>query len=314
MKPVKNNKTSKVKSFFFFLLIAILFWGLTKLSRQYTASVDTSIMYTNIPSQMMLDDGNAESISFEITANGFEFLTYKLKVPILKIDVESFYNEETNKAVISKANVIRLVSKQLEKGVAIKNVSANELIVKLNPIVSKKIPVLSQIKISYKNGFNGLDSLVVRPDSVFISGPEYALEEIDHIQTAPIDIKNAERDIEVAAALLLPTNGKVSVMPDTVTLEMKVTEFLQMQMTVPLEIINLPSDITIKLIPENVQVTFSISVNDFKEISATDFTIICDYSKRNSDENYFIPTLLKGPKNTRNIEILDKKIDFLIFK
>ena len=74
MKPVKNNKTSKVKSFFFFLLIAILFWGLTKLSRQYTASVDTSIMYTNIPSQMMLDDGNAESISFEITANGFEFL------------------------------------------------------------------------------------------------------------------------------------------------------------------------------------------------------------------------------------------------
>ena len=130
MKPVKNNKTAKVKSFFFFLLIAILFWGLTKLSRQYTASVDSSILYTNIPPQMMLDDGNAESISFDITANGFEFLTYKLKVPILNIDVESFYDEETNKAVISKANVIQLVSKQLEKGVAIKNVSVNELIVK----------------------------------------------------------------------------------------------------------------------------------------------------------------------------------------
>ena len=146
MKSVKNNKASKIKSFFFFLLLAILFWGLTKLSKQYTANVETMIEYTNIPLQMMLDEGNVDRISFEISANGFEFLTYKLKVPILKIDVESFFDEKTGKASISKSNIIRLVSEQLEKGVAIKNVSVNELNVSLSSIISKKIPLIQNIE------------------------------------------------------------------------------------------------------------------------------------------------------------------------
>lgn len=314
MKSVKNNKASKIKSFFFFLLLAILFWGLTKLSKQYTANVETMIEYTNIPLQMMLDEGNVDRISFEISANGFEFLTYKLKVPILKIDVESFFDEKTGKASISKSNIIRLVSEQLEKGVAIKNVSVNELNVSLSSIISKKIPLIGQLDIAYRNGFNSVDSLIVSPDSVTISGPEQVIKDIDHIKTVPLKIKEADKDIQEVTPLLLPENGIISVDHKSATLQLKVKEFAQMEIKVPLEVINLPSDIKLKLIPENVRVSFSISIDDFKNTSVNDFIIICDYSKRISDGNYFIPLLLSGPKNARSIEIIDKKIDFLIFK
>ena len=314
MKMGKNNKASKVKSFLFFLLLAILFWGLTKLSKQYTANVETLIQYTNIPSQMMLDKGNVDRISFEISANGFEFLTYKLKVPVLEIDVESFFDGESGQATISKSNIIRLVSEQLEKGVAIKNVSVNELNVALSDIISKKIPVVGQLDIAYRNGFNSLDSLIISPDSVTISGPEHALKDIDHVKAALVKIKDADADIMEVTPLLLPGNDIISVDHSSVTLQLKVKEFAQMELKVPLEVINLPSDIKLKLIPENVRVSFSISIDDFKKTSANDFAIICDYSKRISDGNYFIPILLSGPKNARNIEIMDKKIDFLIFK
>ena len=95
---------------------------------------------------------------------------------------------------------------------------------------------------------------------------------------------------------------------------MDVKEFTQKELTLPIEIINLPEGVTIKLIPEISTIRFDVSVDDFRNTVENEFRLVCDYSERNEQENFIIPRLLNQPEDVLNIEILDKKIDFLIFK
>ena len=70
-------KNSKLKGIFFFLLLATVFWVLTKFSRQYTATAKATIHYLNIPEATQIKDDNLKKIDFNLTTSGFEFLYYR---------------------------------------------------------------------------------------------------------------------------------------------------------------------------------------------------------------------------------------------
>ena len=62
------------------------------------------------------------------------------------------------------------------------------------------------------------------------------------------------------------------------------------------------------------KVSFNVPVKAFNSVSKNDFRLFCDYSKKNEKENFMLTQLSKRPTGIRDVEIKDKKIDFLIFK
>ena len=57
----KKHKNLKVKRFLFFLLLAAIFWVLTKFSREFTATMVAKIQYENVPENAALSEGNLKS-------------------------------------------------------------------------------------------------------------------------------------------------------------------------------------------------------------------------------------------------------------
>ena len=55
---------------------------------------------------------------------------------------------------------------------------------------------------------------------------------------------------------------------------------------------------------------FAVRSNEISE----DLVLICDYTKRDKNENFMIPELLEKPESILNIVIKAKKVDYLIFK
>jgi len=313
-KPREKFKTTKVKMFFFFLLLALIFWILTKFSRDYTATAAANIVYESIPNQTLLADGNTKKVTFDITTNGFELMFYKLKAPTVPVEVSKYYKEGDKQVKVSKNELIKLISEELDKGIAVKNLSVEDLVVNLDMIFSKKIPVIATKEISFKNGFNAVDSLKIEPDSVTISGPSKILDGVKNVKTKPFVVKNLEKNLSKNVSLKKPDNKTYTISPEEVTLSLHVKEFTQKEITLPLQIINLPAHTTIKLIPEIVTVTFLVSLNNYKNITKEDFRIVCDYSERNDDQNFMISRLVKKPAGILHLEISDKKIDYLVFK
>lgn len=310
----KNNKNLKVKRFLFFLLLATIFWVLTKFSREFTATMQAKINYTNIPETAALAEKNIDNITFDLTANGFEILFYKFKKPTIDVQVGKYYTKEKGGFIISKSDLIRMVASNFNRNLAVKNLSVEQLNVRLDPIVLKKVKVIAMTDISFKNGFKAVDSIKVSPDSITISGPSGSLKNINTISTDLISLKDVEKNISETIKISKPNNAIVSIKPSKVDVKLVVAEFSQGQFTLPVEVINLPPDLEIKLVPQTVTVSFDISVNEFAKISKDNFRIVCDYSKRNIDENFMLPFLEKKPNDIINVVFEPKKIDFFKFK
>lgn len=310
----RNYKSTKVKLFLFFLFLAMIFWVLTKFSREFTTTMDAKIKYENLPETATLSSNNATNITFDLTANGFEILFYKFKKPKVVIDVSKYYTKEKKTFVISKTELLRKVSSNFNRNLAVKNLSVNQLNVHLDPIILKKVRVLAKTKISFKNGFKATDSVKVVPDSVTISGPTGSLKEIDYVETEVLTLGEVEQSISETAKIVSPSKEIVTINPKEVKVKIPVAEFSQGQFTLPVEVVNLPPDVNIKLIQSTVTVTFDISVKDFPDVSKNNFRVVCDYSKRNQNENFMLPVLEKKPTGALNIEFDPQKIDFLIFK
>ena len=65
-----KNKNPKIKSFLFFLLLATLFWFLTKFSRDSEATLTTTLDYINIPDSVIVTNDNVKEITFDVSGNG----------------------------------------------------------------------------------------------------------------------------------------------------------------------------------------------------------------------------------------------------
>ena len=304
----------KVQLFFFFLVVASVFWVLTKFSREFTASVVAKINYRNLPETAALSEGNPSEVSFDLTANGFEIIFYKLKKPSVEVDVAKHYDSTENGFVISRNELVRKLNSQFNKYMDIRNLSVEGLQVNLDPIILKKVVVRPLHEISFKEGFKPIDSIRIEPDSVTISGPKGILDDIFSVKTELITLKNVERSISHTATIASPSEEVVSINPAQTEISWPVAEFSQGRFTLPVEVINLPPGLELKLVPERITVYFDIAVSDFANVSQENFRIVCDYSKRNDTDNFMLPIVAKHPEGAVNIVFEPKKIDFFIFK
>ncbi|MBK5213705.1 MAG: YbbR-like domain-containing protein [Flavobacteriaceae bacterium] len=310
----KNSKNTKVKRFLFFLLLATIFWVLAKFSREFTAAMTAKINYVNIPETAALSENNTRSITFDLTANGFEILFYKFKKPTIAVPVGKYYSKEKGGFKISRSELRSMVASNFSRNKDIKNLSVDELNVRLDPIILKKVRVKAKATFTFKDGFKPVDSIKIVPDSVTISGPSGTLKNIHTIETELLSITDVEKDVSETAKIESPGSEIVSIKPNKVKIMLAVAEFSQGQFSLPVEVINLPPAVEIKLVPQKVLVSFDVSVNDFTEISKENFRLVCDYSQRNKDESFMIPFLEKKPQNIRNVLFEPKKVDFFVFK
>lgn len=310
----KAHNTNKLKTFLVFLFVACIIWVLTKFSKDYTATVPASLHYTNLPENSVLGDNNLSEVNFDLTANGFEFLKHQLKTPLIEIDVATFYSEEIKTAIIPKNELIRIISAQLNNEKAVANLSIDELNVSLDLLVTKMVPVVVDSRISFKEGFRATNGYQLKPDSVSVSGAKLLLDTLKQISTEPITLDGLDISKELDVALVLEGTEDVILRPERVSLNISVEEFTQKTVSVEITLLNVPSDTTLKIIPERVDISFDVSVARFNSITAEDFTIVCDFNERNSEENFMTAKLSSKPTDIFNVELNERKIDYLIFK
>jgi|SRR5690554_225374 len=311
---LNKYKNNRLKLFLFFLLVAGIFWVLTKFSREFTTSMVATIDYQSIPETAALAKDNPKELSFDLTANGFEILFYKFKKPSLNIQVADYYQKDKGGFTLSRNEVLKLISNSFNRYLEVKNLSLDQLNVKLDRIVLKKVKVKPKTDIAFKNGFKALDSIVLIPDSVTISGPESSLKSIKFVKTKTLTLKNIDKNISETVAIISPADEVVAIKPSSVNLQWTVAEFSQGKFNLPVEVINLPPGKELKLVPQIVSVTFDIALQEFAGITMENFKVVCDYSQRNKEENFMLPKLIKKPDGAVNIAIEPKKIDFFVFK
>ncbi|EDM43264.1 hypothetical protein SCB49_00877 [unidentified eubacterium SCB49] len=307
-----NN--SKWKTFLFFLVVASLFWVLTKISKEFTAPISASIELVNIPESVSIKEKNADEVTFNFFASGYGFLGYKLKSQSLAIDVSKYMSVNKNTINITEDQLIQEINIQFPSNRSANTLSIDELTLTVDPIIRKKVKVVVQNKTTYKKGFRLIGAVSVVPDSIFVSGPQKNVAQIDSVVTNTVLLENLNDNVSKRVRIVKPKVSGITMSNENVSVSWTVKEVAQKEFEIPITLINEPFRETIKMIPNKVKIRVDITLDHFNAVKASDFEVVCDYDHRNIDESFMIAHLKNKTDKVEHIELTTQKIDYLTFK
>ena len=153
------------------------------------------------------------------------------------------------------------------------------------------------------------------PDSIAIVGPKKYLENINKVSTKNITLNDVQKDIETTVDLDVsnyPAYLKFS--KTKVLLTGKVDKFTEGKIAVPVQLVNLPKNLTLSIFPKEIPVVFYTSLSAYNSIERNDFRIECDYNSLDLSSNVMIPKLVLYPKSAKTAELQINSLEYVITK
>lgn len=312
---LKNNR--KFKIFLFFLILTSIIWLLIELSKSYVSTVNFNVEYTNIPADKLLQSSPNSKLDFVIKAPGFSLLRYNIKSPSVQLNLETVLKQK-GKFFLLPNNQISNLNKQLPSDVEVVNVVKDTLFIELGINISKKIPVVSNVDVKFKLGYNYLEKLRVTPDSVVIIGPEKYLDTISKINTVSLKLAEVYETIDQDIELLIPNNNKhITISNEKVRIFGEVDKFTEGILNIPVTIINEPENgDKLNPFPKEIKIIYTVSLSNFNKVNANSVSVIFDYMEYKNDSliQYLSPVIQQKSEYIHSLKIVPSKVEFLIQK
>jgi len=313
---LKANSSSISKNFILFFLLAVVFWFLTKLSKEYESTVIYPVAYENLPQDKLLQETPQSELGIHIKATGFKILSGKLFPKTIKIDASNLSAKSATEYYLLLSKQKTSIQKQMNAGVDIDHFMEDSIALNLGVLQQKKVPVQLQSEINYQLGYSAKGNIQITPDSITLSGPESILDTIRSVQTIPLVMNdvassiNEELDLKPFAA-----SDKIKFNQTSVTLSAEVEKFTEGTQKVSFVILNPPQDVTINTFPKEVTITYKVALSNFNEVNAASFLVECDYLMSSENNlSYLVPRLSRQPDLVKNVKITPSKIEFVIEK
>jgi hypothetical protein len=296
--------------FISFVLISFVIWFFKKFSKEYQEEIKMEIEIVDFPQSYIISSISDSHINLNLYATGFQFLYYYFFDNTIKISFKkaSYTN---NVGYLEIASEFNKLQDQLIGDSQILSFFPSSIEIKYQPEFSKKIPVV-QPKFNLDLGYS-ITGIKLDPDSIIVSGPKNLLLEIDDIN---LNYKN-ESLINSNFFKKIPIKKiekKLNYNFSEVNVELFVELFTEKNLTIPISVSNFPDDTVLKLFPSEVEVVFSSTLNNLKNIKPSDFKVGFNYDSIDKGKKIVKVKLINAPPNSQNIRLKPKNVYFLIRK
>src|SRR5690606_36201817 len=151
-------------------------------------------------------------------------------------------------------------------------------------------------------------------DSVSVSGPKSYIETLHDWPTDTLKLSNIQKNGTHKLPLTRPVNAQIVPAFDVIDVTLKVDEFTEKEVIVPIIVKNAPD--SLKIFPENIKLSFTVGLSNYNLVSSADFTVEVDLKDIPLDtEKNTIPVLLSNrPSIVHNINVNPKSVEFFFVK
>ena len=313
-KIASSFKSKRVNVFALFLVLALLFSVLTKLSKDYTQTIVFNIEAVNIPEDKVIIKDSTHAIHITLTTYGFRLMKYYFSKPSIEVNFQNLDKNKTHYFWTEKRELPNVVS-QLDSSIKIESVNPDTIVFRYDVNNIKKIPVVLDAEINFSSGFDLIESYKLEPDSIKVIGPKVLTDSITEVVTKHLKLDDINSNISASVQLKLPKDlQEIKFSQNQVIVSAVVEKFTEGSIDVPVNIINIPDNIKIKFYPKTVSVVYYTSLSNFKTISSSSFIIECDYNALNAQDTYLIPKIVQQPDRVKNVRLNEKRIEFILLQ
>lgn len=161
--PPKRGKTAF--RFFISLLLAILFWLFNSLSATFTEELPVQVNYHFSPDKIAVEQ-LPQVVQVLVQTNGWHLLREKFKKRELEIDLADFHAQN----IIITNDQKELFRSSMSHGFEILKITPDSIPLHIEDKVSRLIPVVPNLSISFQSGYFISDTIEITPDSILITG------------------------------------------------------------------------------------------------------------------------------------------------
>lgn len=311
-----ENNTKISKSFIVFLITAVVIWFLITLSKVYTISISFPVKYSDLSQDKILQNEPLKEIDILVKSTGFNILSTRFLNQSIELNAGNLNKKSTFSYYFLIKNQKNKIQRQLRSGIEIQEISLDTIYLELGSLISKKVPLIPNLEIDYHIGYDLLDSEVIRPDSILISGPEAYVDQIDKIHLELLKLDDVKSDFSQKVKILRPENSNnLKVASEFATISGRVEKFTEGVFEIPYKVLNLPEGVDVTSLHKTVKVYFVVGLSDFNKIDKNFFQVVCDYTlSKENNLDYLVPKVIVKPAFIKSFKVVPNKIDFLIQK
>ena len=318
-QKIKSKVNQEVLTYFVFLLIAITIWYLNALSEDYTAELGFAVKYTDFPEDKILANTPPERLLLTIHGQGFTLLKYRFGLILSPLTLEASYNTLRHKSqgdyYLATQSVFNRISAQLSSDVDLRQVAPDTLNFVFTETVRREIPVMPQVQLQFEKGFLPRGDVLVQPEKVMVTGPQTIIDTMQYVYTQTRSFRNLKDTLITSLNLQPVTHLRFS--ENEVRIMQAIQRHTEATVTVSIEPINLPEDVTMRVFPGNITVNCMVPIVDYERLRAHLFRAVVDYNSiRNATDNQAKASVMmvRKPDFVTDMSFHPVNVDFIIEK
>lgn len=308
----KSTQDKRLNVFVLFLFLSFLISLLVKLNNTYTQTLSFELKPIQLPSNELLVSKGPKAINITISGRGFELLKHYIELPVIEVDFSRLRKNNSQYIWTERSQLDKIIN-HFDAEISVKSITPDTVVFPFDKQFVKKVPVKVLVNPSFAFGFDLVGSFQSQPDSITLIGPESVLKSIASVPTKAITLNEINTSIEMPVALNLPSgSAQLQASHNTISVVAKVAKFTEGTVNIPVTITNVPEDLIINFFPKEISVVFYSSLEAYKSISESDFTVACDFNLLNADNKYLNPILVKQPLTIKSAKLQMTQLEYII--
>ncbi len=261
------------------LLFSAVFWLITKLSQETSATLSRPLVFSAFPDGLVAASQSDSIISFRLETTGIRLINYYIssRGDTLSFDAEGLSvirRHDVNYYFITANEIFGMITENVNARGSINNIKPDTVFLELVPVIQKLLPVKLHAEISFEQRFRQYGSITVDPDSVLVSGPRSILDTLESVATAVWTPGRLRQTVQEAVPLVKPVEmGSVHLDREFVDVRVPVAEFTQSDIELPVKVI-CPEGLDtaeLRLFPNKVNVSILVALQDYARLSENMF-------------------------------------------
>ena len=266
-----------------FLLISVCIWFLNALSKNYTSVIEYTLTYTDFPAGQVLVGDSSEDLDLRVNANGYSILRYKTfrkRGPIsynVANNTLSRPEEDTTRAFILTRYITGQISQQLPPDLQLLEIKPDTLHFQFARKITRMVEILPDFKYQLDKQFTIKDRIILEPDSVEVTGPDLLLDTLRYVYTESSDLGDLSKDFSDKVRLRRISDLDFNRSRTNCLIELE--RFTEVQLSIPIEVLNLPDSIALQTFPSRVKLTCNVGLSKYDRVDGSLIKAVVDYSE-----------------------------------
>ncbi|MDO5664773.1 MAG: YbbR-like domain-containing protein [Bacteroidia bacterium] len=305
-----NLNWKNILLFFGFFILAFIFWLMLFFQRDIEATYKIPLRYTNIPDDVVFNTSLPNDIEIRLADKGSEIFRYTFTLKdSIEIDIAKYKEDRINN--LQGTELTQLIRAQLSQSTNLKAYYPINISLATSKLQKKELKVVFDGVISTSRNNLVTDSATFLPKTVTAYGSQSQLAEISTAVTEYTLFNNLKATSQLKVKIM-PVSG-IKFIPDEVEIYISVLEYTERKFEVPITVRNVPDNIDVKFFPSQTEVSFSVTLEEYKKIIPEDFKVELDYRKFFKNENGRVDLeLSENPSAIRNTKLSPSSVEFLL--